>query len=134
MAELEDRGERTVICCQSVSAVCHCCFNQGRVSVGRLRLLFSRIRGKERPAAGLAWRYYTGAQLLKPLVHFLRFSQGPISLSDLVLEASALLSVAALRLCTFPSSSPTEPPAFPSSPPVNQTPWSGLHGGSTPAA
>lgn len=72
MAELEDRGKRTVICCQSVSAVCHCCFNQGRVSVGRL--LFSRIREKETPAAGLAWRYYTGAQLLKPLVDFLVFS------------------------------------------------------------
>lgn len=104
--------------------------------MGRLRLLFSRIRGKETPAAGLAWQYYTGTQLLKPLVHFLRFSQGLISPSDLVLEASALLSAVALRLCTFPSSSPPEPPPFPSSPPVNQTlqpPWSGLHGRSTPA-
>lgn len=88
MAELEDRGKRTVICCHSVSAVCHCCFNQGRVSVGRLRLLFSRIREKETPAAGLAWRYYTGAQLLKPLVHFWTFSQGLISPPDLVLEAA----------------------------------------------
>lgn len=34
-----------------LSAVCLRCFNQGRMSVGRLDFLFSRIREKETPAA-----------------------------------------------------------------------------------
>lgn len=149
MAELEDRGKRTVICCQSLSAVCHCCFNQGRVSVGRLRLLFSRIREKETPAAGLAWRCYAGcSSLLWTFQRVLRGRSRRLTLSlrqrrsnlSANHQASALLSVVALRLCRFPSSSSAEPPVCPSSaqsPPVNQTlqpPWSGLHGGSTPAA